>query len=65
MLSAKLNLVDELIAEKMSLMYTKKSSGPNMLPCGTPDNTGKHQDRQLLIDTHRVLLERYDLNHFQ
>ena len=28
-----------------------------MLPCGTPDNTGKHLDK--------LLLDRYDSNHFQ
>ena len=49
--SAKLNITDELIVDGRSLMYTKNSSGPKMLPCGTPDNRGKHLDRQFLIDT--------------
>jgi len=44
--SAKMNIFD---AEGRSLIYTRKSSGPNMLPCGTPDNTGKHLERQLLM----------------
>ena len=43
---------DELITEGRSLINTIKSKGPNMLPCGIPDNIGKHLDRLLLIETH-------------
>ena len=50
--SANINVLDELITEGRSLINTMKSKGPSMLPCGTPDNTGKHLDRQLLIETH-------------
>ena len=44
-------VLDELIAEGRSLINTMKSKGPSMLPCGTPDNAGKHLDRPLLIET--------------
>ena len=50
--SANINILDELIAEGRSFIYTRKSKGPSMLPCGTPDNTGRHLDKLLLIETH-------------
>ena len=39
------HVLDELITEGRSLINTVKSKGLSMLPCGTPDNTGKHLDR--------------------
>ena len=63
--SAKINMFDKLMAEGRSLMYTRNSNGLSILPCGTPDNTGKHLDKQLLMDTHWVLPARYDLNQVQ
>ena len=50
--SANINILDELIGEERSFIYTRKSKGPSILPCGTPDNTGKHLDRLLLIEIH-------------
>ena len=34
--------------------------GPRILPCGTPDFTGKASDEQLLIDTNWRRLDKYD-----
>ena len=35
-----------------------------MLPCGTPERTGKQLDKELFTETHCDLLFKYDLNYF-
>ena len=41
-----------------SLINIKKSKGPRILPCGTPEITSKVPDRWLPTETHWVLLCR-------
>ena len=43
-------------------MYSKKSSDPNMLPCGTPTVTGFGFDVELLIDVTAARDDKYDRN---
>ena len=46
------NKVDVDTDEGRSLMKIKKSRGPKILPCGTPDTTGNVVDTLPFIDTH-------------
>ena len=48
-----------------SLMKIKKSSGPKILPCGTPETTGNGVDTLPFIDTYWCLCVRYDFNQLQ
>ena len=43
---------DDRICSGRSLMKIKNSNGPKILPCGTPDRTGKNSECLLLILTH-------------
>ena len=44
MLSSANSLNSEVILRPMSLMYSKKISGPRTVPCGTPDVTVDGED---------------------
>ncbi len=45
-------------------MNNKNSNGPKMLPCGTPEVTGRSEVTPL-IETSCCLCERYSSNHFK
>ena len=45
----------------MSLMYKRKSTGPNTEPCGTPNVMFDIEELQFLIETNLFLLVRYPL----
>jgi len=45
-----------------SLIQTKNKSGPRILPCGMPNNTGNIVEYEPLRRTYWDLLLRHDLN---
>ena len=49
----------------MSLIYIRNSSGPKLLPCGTPQVTGFEFDRWSLTQHFWVRSVRYDLPHLR
>ena len=60
--SAKIFIVGETTDGK-SLIYKMKSKGPKMEPCGTPDRTGDHSEKQPLMTTRCRLVVRKEENH--
>jgi len=42
--SANNNSMEDRIYSGRSLMLTKNSKGPRILPCGTPNETGRNQN---------------------
>ena len=46
----------------MSLIYKRKSTGPNTEPCGTPNVMFDIEELQFLIETYCFLLVKYDSN---
>ena len=52
------NQVEKLITEGTSFTYMRESSGPKILPCGTPDETGNKSESWFPIATQRCFVER-------
>ena len=53
----------QLTADSMSLTYIKKSKGPGMEPCGTPQGTSPGLEKVPFISTDWVLFIKYESNH--
>ena len=51
-LSAKKNNLENLTTEGTSFTYTRKSNGPEILPCGTPDEAGNKSESWFPTATH-------------
>ena len=50
------HIIDEFIPKSFltiqrSFTYKRKRRGPNMLPCGTPDVTGTHEENVRSVTT--------------
>ena len=56
--SAKDRIFSSVVLVDMSLIDIRKSNGPSMEPCGTPNRTGKHDDAWELILIYCVLFVR-------
>ena len=52
--------ISDSMSFSMSFMYTIKSSGPNLEPCGTPDVTCLTSDFTLSTTVTCRRLDRYD-----
>ena len=48
-----------------SLIYTKNRSGPRLLPCGTPQETGAVFDKWPFVLHFWFRSQRYDSNHLR
>ena len=56
--SANKNKLEKLTTEGTSFTYIRKSSGPKILPCDTPDETGNKSESWFPIATQCYLVER-------
>ena len=50
--SANSKTSEEVTAAGRSFTNTKNMIGPKMLPCGTPETTGRTSETELLTETH-------------
>ena len=56
--SANKNKLEKLTTEGTSFTYMEKSSGPKILPCGTPDETGNKSESSFPKGTNYCLMQR-------
>ena len=51
------------MVRKIVNVYIANKSGPSILPCGTPEETGRKFEFSLFMLTHWLRLARYPWNH--